>query len=125
MPLEADLRIRLLESIEADRLVLVCGAGLSMAPPSSLPDAKTIANACFDAYQELGGRCDGGLRDELAAFAQQFVDDGLLRPYFVSKLVPWERFVRPPNEGHTAVADLLLCRAVAAALTTNYDTLWS
>ena len=36
--------------MEAGRLVLLCGAGLSMAPPSSLPSAWTVAARCYDRY---------------------------------------------------------------------------
>lgn len=34
---------RLLASMNAGRLLVVCGAGLSMAPPSSLPSARSVA----------------------------------------------------------------------------------
>ena len=48
--MDQNTRNRLLESIHADRLVVLCGAGLSMAPPSNLPSAWSIANECHDRY---------------------------------------------------------------------------
>ena len=54
---------RLLASMNAGRLLVVCGAGLSMAPPSSLPSARTVAERCFDKYRlEADPNCDLGLR---------------------------------------------------------------
>jgi len=37
--------------MHAGRLVMVCGAGLSMAAPSKLPPAWRVAQASFDKYQ--------------------------------------------------------------------------
>jgi hypothetical protein len=34
---------RVLDALYAARLALLCGAGLSMAPPSSLPSAASLA----------------------------------------------------------------------------------
>jgi Phage integrase family len=48
--IDNDLKIRLLGAIEADSLVFLCGAGLSMAPPGFLPPALTIANECYDTW---------------------------------------------------------------------------
>jgi len=41
---------RLLGSTEAGRLVILCGAGLSMPPPSSLWSAQRVARACYDKW---------------------------------------------------------------------------
>lgn len=110
--------------MHADRLVLVCGAGLSMAAPSNLPPAWRIAEASFDKYTvETDPNCDPALRHDLEALAQHFVDIGTLETVFIESLVPWTTFIRPPNDGHAAVADFLVTKAAAAALSANYDML--
>ena len=110
--------------MHAGRLVVVCGAGLSMAPPSSLPAAWRVAEASFDKYRlETDPACDQAMRHDLEAFAQHFVGLHTLQSVFIESLVPWQLFVKPPNPGHAAVADFLVTRAAAAALSANYDTL--
>jgi hypothetical protein len=44
---------RLLGSIEANRLVLLCGAGLSIPSPSDLMSAVRVSQACYDKYQPI------------------------------------------------------------------------
>ena len=115
---------RLLASMHAGRLVVVCGAGLSMAVPSNLPPAWRVAEASFDKYtNETDPGCDPAMRHNLEAFAQHFADLHTLQSVFIESLVPWPSFVRPPNAGHAAVADFLVTRAASAALSANYDTL--
>lgn len=110
--------------MHAGRLVVVCGAGLSMAAPSNLPPAWRVAEACFDKYAvETDPACDPGMRHNLEALAQHFVDLHTLETVFIESLVPWKDFVRPPNAGHAAVADFLVTRAATAALSANYDIL--
>jgi hypothetical protein len=110
--------------MHAGRLVVVCGAGLSMAAPSNLPPAWRVAEASFDKYViETDPTCDTTMRHDLEAFAQHFVDLHTLETVFIESLVPWQTFVRPPNAGHAAVADFLITRAASAALSANYDTL--
>lgn len=110
--------------MHAGRLLVVCGAGLSMAPPSSLPSARAVAERCFDKYQlEIDPGCDVGLRDNLEALAEHFVATNTLQSVFIDHLVPWASFVRPSNAGHAAIADFLLTRAAAAGISSNYDTL--
>lgn len=110
--------------MHAGRLVLVCGAGLSMAAPSSLPAAWRVAEASFDKYvAETDPACNPAMRHDLEAFAQHFANLNTLESVFIESLVPWPTFVRPPNAGHAAVADFLVTRAVSAALSANYDTL--
>ena len=122
--MQADTKAKLIASMHAGRLVVVCGAGLSMAAPSSLPPAWRVAEASFDKYaQETDPLCDPELRHNLEAFAQHFADRNTLESVFIESLVPWSVFVRPPNAGHAAVADFLVTRAAAAALSANYDTL--
>lgn len=115
---------RLLGSIHAGRLVIVCGAGLSMAPPSRLPSALRVAEACFDRYRlNIDANADAALRHDLERLAQHFADADTLESVFIETLVPWADFVRPPNAGHAAVADLLVTKAAAAGLSANYDVL--
>ncbi|WP_338283860.1 SIR2 family protein, partial [Sinorhizobium sp. KGO-5] len=115
---------RLLASMNAGRLLVVCGAGLSMAPPSSLPSARAVAERCFDKYRlESDPNCDLGLRDNLEALAEHFAGLNTLQSVFIEHLVPWPAFVRPSNTGHAAIADFLITRAAVAGISSNYDTL--
>lgn len=122
--LDPQVKSRLLASMLAGRLVVVCGAGLSMAAPSSLPAAWRVAQDCFDNYQvNVDPDINPDLRHDLEALAQHFVDLGTLESVFIQALVPWGDFVRPPNAGHAAIADFLVTKAAAAALSANYDML--
>lgn len=122
--MDPNIKQRLLASIEANRLVVLLGAGLSMAPPSSLPAAAAMAAACFDEYTAMAHpACDMALRTDLEALARHFVNQQTLESVFIDRLVPWRAFVRPPNGGHAAIADFLITRALASALSTNYDVL--
>jgi hypothetical protein len=110
--------------MHAGRLVIVCGAGLSMAAPSSLPPAWRVAESSFDKYcLQIDPACDVAMRHDLEAFAQHFADQNTLQSVFIESLVPWGEFVRPPNPGHAAVADFLVTRTAVASLSANYDTL--
>jgi hypothetical protein len=122
--LSPELKARLLASMNAGRLVVVCGAGLSMAPPSSLPSARRVAELCFDKYRLTADpHCDLALRTDLAALAEHFAALHTLKTVFIDRLVPWASFVRPSNAGHAAIADFLTTRAAVAGLSSNYDTL--
>jgi hypothetical protein len=124
MRLETEIKTRLLESIEASRLVIVCGAGLSMAGCSKGPSAARVAEICFDEATKVDPAINTELRSNLDALAEHFADAGSLETYFIPQLVPWKLFViGKPNPGHFAIADLAFCNAVEAAITTNYDTL--
>jgi hypothetical protein len=122
--MEPGIKVQLLASMASGRLVIVCGAGLSMAAPSSLPSAWRVAQKCFDEYQlTIDPTCDPVLRDNLEAFAEHFVPTNNLKTVFIERLVPWTDFVRPPNAGHAAIADFLVTRSAFASLSGNYDTL--
>lgn len=117
-------RARLLASMNASRLVILCGAGLSMAPPSSLPSAWQVAGMCFDEYQLTSDPLiNPALRDDLEALAEHFVSLNTLKTVFIEHLVPWKEFERPPNPGHAAIADFLITKTVVAGLSSNYDKL--
>jgi hypothetical protein len=110
--------------MNAGRLVILCGAGLSMASPSSLPSALRVAGMCFDEYQlKIDPLIDPALRIDLEALAEHFVGLNTLKTVFIEHLVPWKEFERPPNPGHAAVADFLIIKTVVASLSSNYDKL--
>ena len=120
-----EVKERLLASMYAERLVVVCGAGLSMAPPSNLPSARTVAAESFDQYRlTIKPDCDPTLRGDLEALTKYFADLDILKTVFIDKIVPWKDFVlSQPNVGHAAVADFLIVRAAVAGLSGNYDSL--
>jgi len=121
---DADMAIQnLLTAIAADRLVVVCGAGLSMAPPSNLPSAATLAHTARDEHLAVIGPSGAVLPIALEDQATYFYERRDLEKYFVRHLVPRDAFSAPPNAAHFAVADLLLCKAASAAVSANVDTL--
>jgi len=110
--------------MDAGRLVVLCGAGLSMAPPSELPAARDVARMCFDSYAlRVNPMIDPALRDNLEALVEHFAGLSMLNTHFIENLVPWREFERPPNPGHAAIADFLITRTVVASLSGNYDQL--
>jgi hypothetical protein len=122
--LTPEVKARLLASMDAGRLVVVCGAGLSMAPPSNLPSARRVAEMCFDAYQlRVDPNIDPALRQNLEALAEHFARLNTLETTFIENLVPWVEFERQPNPGHAAIADFLITKAVVASLSSNFDKL--
>jgi hypothetical protein len=113
---------RLLGSIEANNLVLLCGAGLSIPTPSGLLSAVEVARRCYDAYlpvQEL----PASLREDVAGLAGHFYATGEFNSLFLKKLIPWNELVGEPNAGHNCVGDLLASRAASSALSTNVDVM--
>ena len=115
----------MLASMHAERLIVVCGAGLSMAPPSSLPSARRVAEQCFDKYMlAVNPDWDPALRGDLEALTAHFANLNILKKVFIERIVPWQEFgFSPPNVGHAAIADFLIVRAAVAGLSSNYDTL--
>ncbi|MGX5652537.1 SIR2 family protein [Hydrogenophaga borbori] len=111
-----------LTSLVNDRLALLAGAGLSMAPPSSLPSAATLAQRAKQKYESIHGQAaqiPPGIDDQAEYF---FLRHELATVYFRTLIDP-HAFAGQPNPGHAAIADLLLVRALQAAVTTNVDTL--
>lgn len=95
-----------------------------MAQPSNLPSARRVAEVCFDRYKDnVDPNLDPSLRGDLEALADHLHGQGLLETVLIERLVPWEEFLRPPNGGHGAMADLLIVGAAEAVLSSNYDGL--
>lgn len=118
------LRTRLVESAITDSLVVFCGAGLSMAAPSSLPSAAALAESCVDNYSaQFGIPLPAELDTDLEQIAQHFWSQGSFQQTFINRVVPWQEFRSQPNSGHDAIADFLGCGIIHAAVSTNYDTL--
>lgn len=115
---------RLLEAIAANRLLLVIGAGLSMAAPSSLPAASAVAGMCAASYRsKVGKDLPPPLHTDIEALAKHLRSEGRFDTLFIGELVPWASFDGQPNLGHEAIADFLSCGLALAGVTTNFDTL--
>jgi NAD-dependent SIR2 family protein deacetylase len=113
-----------LRSIAAQRLVIFTGAGLSMAAPSSLPSAKTLAQRCTAKHHEQTGETfPDDIKDDIGAIARRFDLTHELESYFLQTLVDWSTFNRRTNPGHRAIADFLLSGAIELSVTGNFDTL--
>lgn len=119
MVLSTELTTRLLGAIETDSLFFLCGAGLSMAPPSDLPSAAKVAQSCYDRWSKTEA-LDPSLRDNVDLLAAHFHAGGHFTSLFIP-LVPWNELVGIPNRGHAAIADLLISRAASGALSANFD----
>lgn len=115
-------RTRLLGSMEANRLVLLCGAGLSIPEPSRLMSAVQVSRACYDKYQHIFV-LPGAMRDDIDQLAGHFYGTGEFESVFVGTLVPWNDLAGESNPGHGAVADFLISGAAVAALSANFDLL--
>lgn len=125
--LDQPTRTRLLGSIEANHLVVLCGAGLSIPLPSNLMSAVSVAQACYEKWRPTE-TLPPALRDDIDQLAGHFHAHGQFKSVFIRALVPWNELVGEPNIGHAAIADLLISRAANAALSANFDPLieqWS
>jgi hypothetical protein len=112
-----------LDSLLNNRLVLLAGAGLSMAPPSSLRSAARIADAAKSKYDAIYGETRAPLATAIEEQANFFFRRGELDSVYFLKLIDQHEFSTRPNPGHYAIADLLLIRALQLAVSTNVDTL--
>jgi hypothetical protein len=112
-----------LDSLLNDRLALLAGAGLSMDPPSSLPSAAAVAAAAKKKYDATYGMSRAALAEGVEAQAEFFFQRNELATVYFRTLIDQNAFAGQPNQGHLAVADLLLVRAIQTAVTTNVDAL--
>jgi hypothetical protein len=122
MILSEATRLRLLSAIEGDTLVFLCGAGLSIPAPSNLLSAKNVAAKCYDKWFPIEA-LSATLRDDIDLLAAHFHAARASWDVFIRRLIPWNDLVGFPNNGHAAIADLLVSRAAYAALSANFDTL--
>ena len=122
MPIPALLLNQLLTAMRGENLIALLGAGLSMAPPSNLPNAKTVANICYDKRVPLEALTPA-LRDDIEGLAGHFYENHTFKEVFIDELVPWNELVGRSNPGHDAIGDFLVARALRAALSTNFDPL--
>ena len=119
-----EVATRLLEAIAANRLIVLCGAGLSMAAPSNLPSAASVAQRCAETNVACtGAALDPALQTDLGAMSLHFRNENRFENFFVARLVPWASLNGVPNAGHEAIADLLASGLVVGAPTTNFDYL--
>jgi hypothetical protein len=84
--------------------------------------AKTVAQKCYDKWEPTEKLPDA-MRDDIDLLAGHFYHNGTFPTVFIGSLVPWNDLVGEPNDGHAAVADLLISRAANATLSANFDPL--
>lgn len=120
MPISPLILQRVLDSIEARNLVLLCGAGLSIPAPTKLMSAMAVACWVYDKYRPTQV-LPAPLREDIDQLAGHFLANHQFEPLFINHLVPWDDLTGEPNDGHAAVGDFLLSRVVRATLTANFD----
>jgi hypothetical protein len=121
--MNADLLIRLVSSIQQRRLVIFCGAGLSLGTPSRVPSAAALTQQIIREYNlRAFPPLPVSATANLETLSEYLFGSGH-QSLFVRNLVDWRPFRRDPNVGHQAVADFLTSSAVQYAVTTNYDDL--
>jgi hypothetical protein len=116
-----EILTELLGSIEANRLMILCGAGLSIPVPSNLLPAWKVANICYDKWRSIQ-ELPAPMRNDLDALAGHFHSAGHFKDQFL-KVVPWAELLGEPNAAHATVSDLLVSRAAHSALSANFDPL--
>lgn len=112
-----------LDALFAERLALLCGAGLSMAAPSSLPSAAALAWTAKRKYDATYGADRDPLPDSIDGQAEFFFQRGELATVYLRTYIDGNAFAAEPNSGHFSAADLLLTGAITMAVSTNVDTL--
>lgn len=121
--MDARVRTQLLGSIHANRLAVICGAGLSMGPPTNLPSATALASRAAEQYGLITGvQVPDEAKGDLEILARLIWSNNHLRSVFIDKIVEWAQFRHKPNGGHEAIADFVLCGAADVVVSTNYDT---
>ena len=112
-----------LAAVIQNRLAVICGAGLSMAEPSNIPSANTIAQTAKRKYDDIFGATAPALSENIEEQAEHFYQNGQLESMYLTNLVDNDTFSAPPNAGHYAIADMLLTKSITFALSTNVDAL--
>src|SRR6266576_2616557 len=94
----------LMASISNGRLVVICGAGLSMAPPSSAPSARDVAvHASTKCREHTGAAVPNGSETDIEKLASFCYASPALWAGFRDQYIDWKRFKGDPNLGHFAV----------------------
>lgn len=107
-----------LNALFADRLALLCGAGLSMAPPSSIPSAATLAGKAKQKYDSTYGTSRPALAESIDDQTEFFFQRGELADVYLRSYIDHDAFAAEPNDGHFAAADLLLTGGIGTAVST-------
>lgn len=97
-----------LDAVLNQRLALLIGAGLSMAPPSNLPSAWTLADKAKRKYDAQYGTTRPPLSENIDEQAEFFFQRGELTTVYLASLIDRNAFAGPTNAGHRAIADMLL-----------------
>lgn len=119
-----EVAVTLLSSIENDRFVVICGAGLSTPAPSNLPLAAELAAVCKERHlTENGVHIPDEHCADMEAMAAYFYMNPPLWNSFTERWIPWGKFNRHPNSGHEAIADFLKTGVSAFVVSTNPDRL--
>ena len=126
--MHAETKSKLMDSLWAGRLVIFCGAGLSMGSPSSVPSAERLAGQCATYYEESSGELLAPeMHKNIELLADHFAGRKMLESIFLSDVVSnvpaFGTFFRTPNAGHDAIADFLGCSAIKMNVSTNVDDL--
>lgn len=122
--MEIEIQNRLLEAVLGCRLSIFCGAGLSMAAPSTLPSAYNLAKMCWDNYRnQIDPTFDPTLKYNLELLAEYFIDRGKFINTFIQLIVPWDKLRSQHNSGHEAIADFLGSGIIEYTISLNYDVL--
>ena len=112
-----------LDALLNDRLALLCGAGLSMAAPSSIPSAAQLAEKAKKKYDATYGTERPPLPVAIDDQAQFFFAKGELYTIYLQGYIDQDAFAAQPNSGHFSIADLMLVRGIRTTVSTNVDTL--
>ena len=89
-----------------DRLAVLCGAGLSMAPPSCLPSAAILAAKAKEKYDTTYGVEREPLPVGIEDQAEFFFQRGELATVYLRKLVDRDAFAGAPIR---AITPWLIC----------------
>jgi len=121
----------LVKALNEQRLILFCGAGISMLPPSASPSwwdiyaaaAKALSARFVDKYPHATAKID--LNSLLAPLDTQelanIISQRFAGPTFSNLLSVVD--IADANENHRAIATLAKKNCLRGVLTTNFDTL--
>jgi tetratricopeptide (TPR) repeat protein len=121
----------LVQAVRERRLIIFCGAGVSMLAPSCSPSwweiyaaaAQCLGDRLREGFPQLGASVDmAALLEPLAnQHLADLVASRFAGPTFSSLLAVVD--VADANENHRAIAALASCGGLRAVVTTNFDTL--